>query len=217
MGSQRIRSLVSAIHWNQPQGYRAGWQVDLKGKMENIQPSNYSTWKQKSIEITFSKSWIGHQSLLKMPFIIITGRDQIHRPTLVGELQSREPTSNIYLLMESSWGLTLISVLTVPIAHSEFNSVSLLKVWVKLKTLEKHDLDKFRNAPWTKKIQRRYYNLSWSPIGAAPRPGYGVDVYTCASAVQIPPWFPYLGSSEPSSPTLSVVHPWKTGSFIAVG
>lgn len=102
--------------------------MDLKGKVENIQPSNYSTWKQKSTEISFSKNWTGHQSLLKMPFIIITGRDQIHRRTLVGELRSREPTSNIYLLLESNGGLTLTSVLTVPVAHWEFNSVSLLKV-----------------------------------------------------------------------------------------
>lgn len=56
----------------------------MEGKTETIQLSNYSTWKQKSVEISCSKSSTG-PSLSKMPFIIITGRDQTIRPTLVGE------------------------------------------------------------------------------------------------------------------------------------
>lgn len=46
-----------------------------EGKMENTQHTNYTTWKQKRVEISFEESLTGHQSLLKMPFIIITGRN----------------------------------------------------------------------------------------------------------------------------------------------
>ena len=56
-------------------GHRAGWKVYLEGKMENIQHSNYTTWKQKRVQISFSENLTGCQSLLKMPFIIITERN----------------------------------------------------------------------------------------------------------------------------------------------
>lgn len=46
-----------------------------------------------------------------MPFIIITGRNEIDRPTLVGEQRSQEPMCNIYLLMESSSAHTFTAVL----------------------------------------------------------------------------------------------------------
>lgn len=42
-----------------------------------------------------------------MPFIIITGRNDIDKPSLVKGQQSQEPSRTIYVLLEHSGGLTL--------------------------------------------------------------------------------------------------------------
>lgn len=98
------------------------------GKTEITRHRNYVTWMQERVEIGFSENLTGLQSLLKMPYIPVTGRDRIG----------------------STRGATFTAVLTVSVARCEFNSVCVLKAQVKPKTLQKHDLDTFRDSPWIK-------------------------------------------------------------------
>lgn len=91
-----------------------------------------------------------HQSLLKLPFIIITGRNQIDRPTLVGDKGLKNHRGILICCWKAVEGSHFTAVLAVPTARSEFQSVCLLTVSVKLETPRKCDSDKFRNSPQTK-------------------------------------------------------------------
>lgn len=59
--------------------------MDLVRKMENTQHHKSTTWMQKRVEISFGENLTGHQSLLKIASIIVASRDEIGRPTLVGD------------------------------------------------------------------------------------------------------------------------------------